>query len=297
MEASVEPISIPGVQRAALTSCLQDVEQARNADVLAIFGPLVDIEERVRHALESLESVRTTRRGALLVLLHTTGGSIDSAERIVTVTRHFYPDCVEFLVPDYAMSAGTILAMSGDRIWMDYFSCLGPIDPQVQVRTSHGAIWVPALALLDQYERLQDRSRAGRLTELDVLMARSLNLAELRSYELERDRSIVLIKDWLVRYKFRTWIRTAGQGREVTTAMREERAEAIATQLQSLETWGSHSRGISMETLRRRLRLHVDDFGAEPELRVAVAKYHRLTQEFLERASASSLVHTRGHFR
>ena len=36
------------------------------------------------------------------------------------------------IVPDGAMSAGTIFALSADRIMMDYFSCLGPIDPQIE---------------------------------------------------------------------------------------------------------------------------------------------------------------------
>jgi ClpP class serine protease len=48
----------------------------------------------------------------------------------VTVIRKHYKT-VNFVVPDYAMSAGTIFCMSGDKIFMDYASALGPIDPQV----------------------------------------------------------------------------------------------------------------------------------------------------------------------
>ncbi|WP_414521440.1 SDH family Clp fold serine proteinase, partial [Umezakia ovalisporum] len=64
----------------------------------------------------------------LLVILETEGGSIETTERIADVFRHHYPlGEVSFLIPNFAMSAGTILVMSGDRILMDYYSVLGPI--------------------------------------------------------------------------------------------------------------------------------------------------------------------------
>ena len=46
------------------------------------------------------------------------------------------------------MSAGTILCMSGDKIFMDYASILGPIDPQVP--TPDTGDYVPALGYLDK---------------------------------------------------------------------------------------------------------------------------------------------------
>lgn len=52
------------------------------------------------------------------------------------------------MVPDCAMSAGTIFCMAGDKIWMGYYSSLGPIDPQV----FNGKNWVPALGYLDKVE-------------------------------------------------------------------------------------------------------------------------------------------------
>lgn len=37
-------------------------------------------------------------------------------------------------MPNFAYSAGTIFCMSGDNIYMNYYSALGPVDPQVQNR-------------------------------------------------------------------------------------------------------------------------------------------------------------------
>ena len=64
-------------------------------------------------------------------MLTTGGGSTTVVERLVNILRQHYKE-VNFIVPDYAYSAGTIFCMSGDNILMDYFSVLGPIDPQVQ---------------------------------------------------------------------------------------------------------------------------------------------------------------------
>src|SRR5688500_5539070 len=92
---------------AALSASL---EATLSADVLGSFGPILGGgEHRVRKAVESLP----THRDKLAVVLQTGGGSIEVAERIVNITRHHYDEVV-FLIPDIALSAGTILVMSGD---------------------------------------------------------------------------------------------------------------------------------------------------------------------------------------
>ena len=73
-------------------------------------------------------------------------------ERMVNTIRHHYAE-VYFVVPDRAMSAGTIFAMSGDKIFMSYFSVLGPIDPQIE---KDGRL-VPALSYLSRFQRLCKR--------------------------------------------------------------------------------------------------------------------------------------------
>ena len=65
------------------------------------------------------------KKNKLLVVLTTTGGSGSAVERYVNILRRHYNE-VSFIIPDYAYSAGTIFCMSGDNIYMDYFSVLGP---------------------------------------------------------------------------------------------------------------------------------------------------------------------------
>lgn len=46
--------------------------------------------------------------------------------------------------------------MSGDSIYMDYFSVLGPIDPQVQNKEGK---WVAALGYLDKVNEYIEKQR------------------------------------------------------------------------------------------------------------------------------------------
>src|SRR5262249_27173629 len=93
--------------------------------------------------IQALATLGTPK--ALVVFLNTGGGSAETVEKMVRIIRFHYTE-VFFVVPDFALSAGTIFCMSGDKIFMDYSSSLGPIDPQVW----NGKEWVPALGYLDK---------------------------------------------------------------------------------------------------------------------------------------------------
>ena len=207
-----------------LSDRIQAIEKAAGADVLTYVGPLYSMTvDAIKDAVESIDD----RKRTLLVVLETPGGFIDVVERVARILRHHYRR-VEFLVPSYAMSAGTVLVMAGDAIWMDYSSVLGPIDPQVQ----RGDDLVPALGYLEQYERLIQKSAKGTLTtaELAYLVQR-FDQAELYRYEQERELSIALLEEWLVKYKFKNWKVTKTKGKKVTPTMRKHRANEVATKL------------------------------------------------------------------
>jgi ClpP class serine protease len=116
---------------------IKALETELQADAISYCGPITfTIDDLIRDAVEKL----TPKRDRIAMVLETEGGYIEVAERIARVLRHHY-HFVEFIVPNYAMSAGTVLVMSGDVIRMDYYSILGPIDPQVQRAGSRA--WVP----------------------------------------------------------------------------------------------------------------------------------------------------------
>lgn len=112
---------------------------------------------------------------------------------------------------------------------MDYASVLGPIDPQLD----RGGVLVPALGYLEQCKRLIAKSAAGTLTTAELAyLVEKFDPAELYRYEQERELSIALLEDWLVKYKFKNWKVTETSKKPVTATMRKKRAKAIGEQPQ-----------------------------------------------------------------
>ncbi|MFZ6021261.1 MAG: SDH family Clp fold serine proteinase [Chloroflexota bacterium] len=64
------------------------------------------------------------------IILHTPGGLVLAAEQIANaLARH--EGKVTVMVPHYAMSGGTMIALAADEILMDENAVLGPVDPQI----------------------------------------------------------------------------------------------------------------------------------------------------------------------
>lgn len=85
------------------------------------------------------------RTKGLDLILHTPGGGIAATEAIVNYIRTMFDSDIEIIVPQIAMSAGTMIACSGNKIFMGKHSSLGPIDPQL------GGI--AAKGVLEEFER------------------------------------------------------------------------------------------------------------------------------------------------
>ena len=277
------PVTLDQVSKEWLTQRLSDIEGKANKDVVVIMGVIMpNLDVIVRMALEHLKE----RRSALLVILDTPGGFVETAERISDTLRHFYKT-VDFLIPDKAMSAGTVLALSGDAIWMDYFSRLGPIDPQ---EVGQDGRMIPGLSYLRQYESLIQASKEGALTEAELTLLTKLDLAKLHQIDLAASLSVSLIKQWLPRHKFKDWQK---DGKPVDEKKKEERAKEIADALNNHQKWGTHGRGIHMDVLSRDLRLKIDNFGDVPGLKDAVWDYFWAAREFVRKGEYQFFAHSR----
>jgi len=64
------------------------------------------------------------------IILHTPGGLVLAALQIAWAIREHKGNVTVF-VPHYAMSGGTLIALSADEIVMSKHAVLGPIDPQL----------------------------------------------------------------------------------------------------------------------------------------------------------------------
>ena len=139
-----------------LNERLRLLEKHFEADVLNYFGQFINVLDN-KIFLEIVEDLADdeNKKEKIYIILTTGGGDVHVVVKFVNVLRHHYKE-VNFIVPDFAYSAGTVFCMSGDSILMDYYSVLGPIDPQVQNR--EGKL-VAALGYLDKIKELLDKAK------------------------------------------------------------------------------------------------------------------------------------------
>lgn len=274
--------------RHQLNTNLGFVEDALESDAIAIVSPILSgLDVLVKRAVEHFD----TRRPRLAVILDTPGGIAEVVERMVTTIRHFYSE-VHFVIPDHAMSAGTIFAMSGDKIFMSYFSVLGPIDPQIE---KDGRL-VPALSYLNQFQRLCTKAEQGQLNTAEYALLNKLDLGELHQFEQARELSIDLLENWLSQFKFKDWATHSSNGASVTAEEKRERAKQIGLHLSNNERWHSHGRGISRETLTTEIRLKIDNIEENPKLSTSLEEYFALLRDYMDREQYRTFVHTREFF-
>lgn len=277
------------LNQSAVSDLLAKLETKLNADVFTYYGEIVNgVEREVKDIIENLAKDDKKHR-ALYVFLTTPGGSLIPVQRMVDILRHFYEE-VNFIIPDYAYSAGTIWCMSGDNIYMNYYSSLGPIDPQVQTKDGN---FVAALGYLDKINEMLEKANRNDLTQAEFLILKDFDLAELRSYEQAKELAVDMLKKWLTKYKFKDWVTHSSNGKPVTEAEKEARALEIANMLSDNNVWKSHGRPIGIQVLTDELHLKIVDFEQDPELNSIISEYYDSLTEYIQSHSYRFFFQTR----
>jgi membrane-bound ClpP family serine protease len=80
------------------------------------------------------------RSKGLDLMLHTPGGETAATESLVDYLRSMWGSNIRAIVPQLAMSAGTMIACSCKEVLMGKQSNLGPIDPQFYGIPAHGVV-------------------------------------------------------------------------------------------------------------------------------------------------------------
>lgn len=282
--------------RGLLNDELSKLEKEFDADCVFYYGEIHSaMLQAFRDRLEDLKTKNPPKeQQRIVIFLNTSGGSAETTEKFVEMLRHHY-QVVYFVVPDAAMSAGTMFCMSGDKIYMDYSSSLGPIDPQVW----NGKQYVPALGYLDKVEELLTKATNGTLSHAEFLILQNQDLAMLSRYEQARNLTITLLKKWLVEYKFKDWDRhqtdPGKKGQLVTKAEKEARAEDVAKLLGDHKKWHSHGRMLGIDVLRKDIRLKIEDYTNDKKLQPLIRSYNDLVVDHIAKNNYAYFMHTR-HF-
>ena len=272
------------------------VGQYFDSEVLFLKTPIMPpIDDVIKDEIEELKKYPKLKR-SLTVILETPGGYIETVERIVDIFRHHFK-VVNFVVPNYAYSAGTILALSGDDIFMNYYSVLGPIDPQVDIDGTGQSL--PGLGYLAKWEELvrQINDPAKKPEEIRAQLGYLINkfdAATLFTIEQAIEHARQLLREWLPVYKFKNWKITEGSGKKVTLADRRQRASDIADILSDATRWHSHGRGVGMKELGgEEIKLKISNYGDNPELYENISHYYGLLVDYMGKNRYNAALHSR----
>ncbi|MFB0558287.1 MAG: hypothetical protein ACETVY_04135 [Candidatus Bathyarchaeia archaeon] len=181
---------IPRLQQRALQSArrreLSNLGRKRGSNVitlihrqetLSLFGiPIaryIDIDD----SEEVLRAIRLTPDDTPIDLIIHTPGGIALAATQIALALDAHPAKKTVMVPHYAMSGGTLIALAADEVMMDPHAVLGPVDPQLGDQQGVYA----ASSILKVVER----------KKTDELDDRTLYLAEESQKAISQMRAIV----------------------------------------------------------------------------------------------------------
>lgn len=259
---------------------LARVAEARSRDVLVYAAdarkhrpPHADVQIVYEDLLAFNDQLSVLNGKRCDVILETTGGLAEVAENMVTLLRHQFEE-VGFIIPGQAMSAGTIMVMSGGEILMEPASSLGPIDAQI---TWQGKVF-SAHAFLEGLKKIQaEAEKAKSLNRAYIPILQNISPGEIQACENAQAFSRRLVADWLRQYKFRQWRTHSTSGKRVTDDEKEARAGEIAEALCDHGRWLTHGRSIKMQDLRE-MGLRITDYSEKDQLCDAIRRYHVLLQ-------------------
>ena len=124
------------------------------------------------------------------LVLHTPGGSPAAAEIIVSYLRNKFSNDIRVIVPQLAMSAGTMMACSAKEIIMGKQSSLGPIDPQIN--------GIPAYNIKSEFEEAKnDLLTNPANTNYWAIKLQQYPAAFMKTAIDAIELSELLVKEWL----------------------------------------------------------------------------------------------------
>jgi ATP-dependent protease ClpP protease subunit len=212
------------------------------------------------------------RDRGLDLILHTPGGDGAAAESIVDYLRSMFGNNVRAIVPQLAMSAGTMIACSCNSIVMGKESSLGPVDPQ------YGAI--SAVGLLKEVKRAHDEILQNNQSALFW----NPILQKITPSFLQRCEWAVLAADGFIRKTLKENMFAASEPAEQTTKI-----ESVCEILSNLTESKEHNTHFQIDQCKK-AGLNIVDLEADQTLQDLVLTIHHCYMHTLSNTPAFKVI-------
>ena len=187
------------------------------------------------------------------LLLHTIGGDVDAAEKLIRLVRSKVGHGqLRVVVPEFAKSAGTVMVLGADCVVMSDTSELGPIDPQMEFADSHGNVRMHSVQnYLDAYEEHYQTIVANPHNVASQIMLGKIDPDTVKLCQAVMERVRQLAESLLRQGMFRNvgnFTQTVGE-------------------LLDTKQWLSHAQMISWEAAKHsKIGLHVEYLNQDDDL-------------------------------
>ncbi|SEU32852.1 Serine dehydrogenase proteinase [Paenibacillus sp. NFR01] len=204
------------------------------------------------------------------LFIHTPGGDIAATESLVEYLRSIFGTDIRAIVPQIAMSAGTMIACSCKEIVMGKHSNLGPIDPQMSGIPTHG--------IIEEFNRAKEEiSKDPSTIPLWQPIIAKYHPTLIGECEKAIAWSTEIVKQWLVTAMF------DGDPEAI------KKSEHIVSELGDHALMKSHARHISGQRAKE-IGLNIQFLEDDQELQEAVLSVHHACIQTLTATPASKII-------
>ena len=202
------------------------------------------------------------------LILHTPGGDPSAAEGIVKYLRLKFDNDIRVIVPQMAMSAGTMIACSAKEIIMGKASSLGPIDPQFN--------GIPAYNIISEFEEAKkDLALNPQNTNYWMIQLNKYPAAFVKSCQDAIELSGELVDSWLTTCMF--------------LEESHNKVEYIVKKLNEHDESKNHGRHFDVEFCKD-IGLKIIELESDSELQDKVLSIHHVFMTMLNNSNAGKVI-------
>lgn len=220
---------------------------------------------------------------ALDLIIHTNGGDPNAADAIIRYLRKKF-NHIRAIIPQNAMSAGTIMACGCDEIVMGKHSFLGPIDPQYVFNTPLGVRAFPAYSFIEQFEEAK-KEIAKDPKHLKAYLPLLQSLAPAMPVEAKKSIKFTqeIVYEFLAKYMF--------GGND------NEKAKTISEHLSEHENFNAHGKKLDSDYMKG-LGLNITDLESDQTFQdLALSVFHATEICFKLTAAVKIVANSKDRFR
>lgn len=201
------------------------------------------------------------------LILHTPGGVVSATEAIISYLRRCFGTNIDAFVPQLAMSGGTLIACSCNKIYMGKQSSIGPTDPQFGT--------VAASGIVDEFERAKrEVAENPSSTPLWQQLISKYPPAFIGECQRALNVSKTILQTSLENNMFKD---------------DDSRLAEVVDKLSSHEDSGMHDRHYSVDYARE-IGLHVEELESDNKLQDLVLTIHHAFMITFQQAMASKII-------